>query len=396
MAARAKWKLSLFAIVPLGIACHGCERFRSNNSENSAHTTSDLRIEQKSGTVTLSKNWIDAENIQLEMVQNRELGTHIVTSGRVTYNDMLVSHVVSPVSGRTTEIIGSLGQFVQKDSPLAVIASPDMGIASSDVDKAKADLNQATSDLYRQKDLLAAHAIPERDYENAWTNYADALSEYKRAQNKLALLGGNPNDTHNVSQKFTLKSPINGQIVDRRIFLGDEIQGQYGSGNAPDLFVIADLHEVWVMADIYESDFGRVHPKQSIEMTVEGVPDRIFTGTVDWVAEILDSTTRTAQVRCRVQNDDQTLKYNMFATVSITVPGHHAPAIPRSSLMSMGGKTVVFVQDSALTTDGSVTLTRRPIIVDDLPGQNMLAIIHGLHIGETIVTQGADKIAAMF
>jgi cobalt-zinc-cadmium efflux system membrane fusion protein len=331
-----------------------------------------------------------AAQVRIAVVAMNEIGARIVTPGRVTYNDLLVSHITSPVSGRLTQIIGQFGQQVRCGAPLAVIVSPDMGIASSDVDKAEADLNQTALDLERQKRLLAAHAVPERDYENAVDNHERAKTEYERANKKMTLFSADPNAT--VSQNYTLRSAIDGEIISRTAFLGAEIQGQYAGGNTNDLFVVADLREVWVMGDIHEADIGRVKVGQRVQLIVEGVTGEIFEGSVDWVADILDPTTRTARVRCVVQNPRRRLKPDMFASMTIEAPGRQALTLPRSAVVRLGDKTVVFVPRGDRDAEGR-RFVRRPVIVDDDPAEQVVAVTHGLEAGEKVVVSGTKILA---
>lgn len=342
------------------------------------------------GEVHLTADACAAAHLEIAVAADVEIGGRVVTSGRVTYNDLLVSHVTSPVSGRLTQILGQFGQAVRKGAPLAVIVSPDMGIASSDMDKAQADLNQATLDLTRQKSLVAAHAAPQRDFDNAEDTFDRAKSEFERASKKMRLFSLDPNAE--VNQNYVVRSAIDGEIIGRNAFLGAEIQGQYASGNANDLFLVADLKEVWVMGDIHEADVGRVKKGQQVKLVVEGVPEQPFEGHVDLVSDILDPGTRTARVRCVVQNPKAQLKPDMFASVTIVAPGHKVLAVPRSAVVKMGDKTVVFVALTARSPNMQV-FARRPVIVDDDPREAFMPISHGLVAGERIVVQGAFDLA---
>lgn len=345
------------------------------------------------GEVVLSAQEREQSHIRTSPVGAVEIGGRVATSGRVTYNDLLVSHITSPVSGRLTEIIGQFGQAVRKGAPLAVIVSPDMGIASSDMDKAQADLNQAALDLTRQKSLVAAHAAPERDFENAEDTYDRAKSEFERASKKMRLFSLDPNAE--VSQNYVLRSAIDGEIISRTAFIGAEIQGQYAGGNTNDLFLVADLKEVWVIGDIHEADVGRVKAGQRVDLVVEGVPNQTFVGRVDLVSDILDAGTRTARVRSVVQNPNGQLKPDMFASVTIVAPGHQVLAIARSAVIKMGEKTVVFIAES--TADPNVQrFVRRPVIVDDDPRESFMPVNHGLSPGEIVVVEGVQALSKRF
>src|SRR5262249_26678912 len=147
----------------------------------------------------------------------------------------------------------------------------------------------------------------------------------------------------NISQEYTLIAPIDGEVIARNAYPGGEIQGQWSSGaTAVELFTIGELDQVWVFADLYETDMAKVKQGQRVTVTVAAYPGRVFEGRVEWVSGSLDKDTRTAKVKCAIKNPERSLRPGMFAKASISVAEERAPAIPRSALHHMGDQTVVF------------------------------------------------------
>src|SRR4030095_2299745 len=103
--------------------------------------------------------------IQLRPVAEEDVGGVVTASGKITFDDLRVSHVYSPVTGRVVRILAQLGDRVTKGSPLAVIESPDVGVAFSDLNKAEADLAASRREFARQTELFEAHAASQKDYE---------------------------------------------------------------------------------------------------------------------------------------------------------------------------------------------------------------------------------------
>ena len=165
------------------------------------------------------------------------------------------------------------------------------------------------------------------------------------------------------------------------------MQGQYGGGQAVELFTIGEIDRVWVMADLYEMDLARVHVGSPATVTVIAYPNRIFEGTVDWVSGMLDPTTRTAKVRFRLENADRLLKPEMYATARISVDQKTALAIPRAALLRLGDYRVVFVQVGR--SDGFAKFARLPVDVDEGESSPWIEVKHGLDVGQAIVTSGA-------
>jgi cobalt-zinc-cadmium efflux system membrane fusion protein len=318
-------------------------------------------------------------------VDDHEVSTLIVTSGKISYDDLRVDHVFSPVTGRVTQISALLGQHVKKGDPLAVVESPDIGIASSDIAKADADLVAAEHDFKRQKELEAIRAVATKDLEVAEDNYRKARAEMERARVKGRLL----NTGNVVGQGYVLRAHIDGDVVARAVNPGVEIQGQYaGGGPAAELFTVGDDSQVWVMADAFEVDLARVKAGEHVKVSAVAYPGKVFDGTVDWVSGALDPVTRTAKVRCTIPNPDHQLKPEMFATVSIAVAGKHKLAVPRAAVRHLGEQTVVFVPVGT-APDGRLRFERRPVMVDEQEPGDFVPVTRGVDKGEQVVTSGS-------
>ncbi|MGZ3429305.1 MAG: efflux RND transporter periplasmic adaptor subunit, partial [Polyangia bacterium] len=262
----------------------------------------------------------------------------------------------------------------------------------SDLAKAHADMTAAEHDYKRQKELFDAHAASQKDYEAALDNFQKAKAELSRAQKKASLLARGGADS--VTQEYTLRAPIDGEVVMRALSPGMEVQGQYSQGSAVQLFTVGELDHVWVVADVYEMDLGRVKKGARVTVRVVSYPNRIFEGIVDYVSGQLDPTTRTAKMRCTIANDNRDLKPEMYATVSVSVAERKALAIPRSAMLRLGDQTVVFVQ-TGVAPNGLIRFERRPVAVDEDEGGDYLPVTHGLDRGEKIVTAGAILLAGM-
>jgi len=321
-----------------------------------------------------------------------EIGTQISTSGRVAFDDLHVSHVFSPVTGRVLSIQAKLGDMAKKGDALATIDSPDVGVASAELDKAHADLVAAEHEFRRQKDLHEAGAGAEKDLEAAQDNFLKAKAESERAQQKARLLRSGSIDR--VSQSYVLRALIDGEVVARNINPGMEVQGQYSGGTSLELFTIGELDRLWVVADVFEMDLGRVRSGQKVIVHVISYPDRAFEGTVDWVSGTLDPATRTAKARCTIPNPDRLLKPEMYASISIAVEGRKALAVPKPAILRLGDQTVVFVH-LGKSPDGRERFERRPVRVSEEEGGELVPIARGLEKGDRVVVDGALVLSEM-
>jgi len=348
-------------------------------------------VQPPAGEAWLTAEQVKEAKIEMAPVEEQNVDDTVVASGRVTFDDQRVTHIFSPVTGRVTRIEANLGQRVKKGDVLATIESPDVGIASSDLGKAQADLIAAEHDYNRQKELFAAHAASQKDYEQAEDNYRKAKSETERARAKASLFrtGGD-----SVSQGYTLRSGIDGEVIARNVSPGMEVQGQYGGGQAVELFTIGELDRVWVLAEVFEMDVARVKLGSKAVVHVVAYPNKVFEGKVDYVSDSLDPQTRTAKIRCTFDNPDRLLKPEMYATVSVSVEERKALAIPHSAVLRLGEQTVVFV-DRGVAPDGRHRFERLPVQVDEGEGSSWIPVTHGLERGTRIVTQGAILLSGM-
>jgi cobalt-zinc-cadmium efflux system membrane fusion protein len=342
------------------------------------------------GEVWLTPQQVKDAKIEVQTIAEQNVDDTILTSGRVTFDDLRVAHIYSPVTGKVVKIAAQLGERVKKGQPLAVIESPDIGGTVADVHKAEADLIAAEHDFKRKKDLYDQHAASAADLEASEDNYRKAKAELERARRKSALLGKGGVDA--VNQTYTLTSPIDGEVIMRNLNPGVEVQGQYGGGQAVELVTVGELDRVWVLADLYEMDIARVKIGSKVSVKIVTYKDRVFQGTVDWVSGALDPTTRTAKVRCTLDNQERLLKPEMYATVQVSVEERKALAIPRSSILRLGETTVVFIQIG--DSDGKVKFERVPVTVDEGEASNWLVVQHGLELGQKVVTSGAILLSA--
>ncbi len=344
------------------------------------------------GEVWLTPQQIKDAHLEIEPATDRPVGGLIHAAGRVTFDDLRVGHVFSPVTGRITKILAQPGQRVQKGQPLCVIQSPDLGSAISDMSKAQASLFQAERDWKRQKDLLELHAAAPRDYEVAESAYLNAKAEMERAETKAKLLRKAGLDA--VTQEYMLPSPIAGEVIMRGANPGLELQGQYSGGSAVELFTIGELDRVWVVSDVYEMDLAHVKKGASVAVSVLSYPGETYAGVVEWISGALDPTSHTTKVRCSIDNPGGKLRPEMFGTAAITVDPDQKFAVRRSALLLLGEQPVVFAQVGT-TPAGQLRFERKPIAVDEMSDGNYVPVKNGVERNENIVVDGGVLLLGM-
>jgi len=325
--------------------------------------------------------------IAIATVEERDVPYTVTVGGRLTFDDLGVTHVFSPVNGRITRLLAAPGDHVKKGAPLAVLVSPDLGSAFSDEFKAKADLIAAEHEMKRQREMYELKASAQRDLEGAQDNYDRAKAEYERAAQKSRLLREGAVDA--VSQEFVLRSPIEGEVVARAANPGLEVQGQYsGASNVVELFTVGKIDHLWLLGDVYETDFPYMKAGAELDLEVSSYPGRTFRGRVDWISDTLDPVLRTAKVRCVLENPEKLLRPEMYGVVRIAAPMREAVTVPRDAVLRVGDSTVVFVERPG-EANGRVAFRQQVVVTNEqIPG-DVVPVLSGLAAGERVAARGS-------
>ncbi|BBL71718.1 efflux RND transporter periplasmic adaptor subunit [Methylogaea oryzae] len=297
-------------------------------------------------------------------------------AGKLTYDDTRTVHVTSPIAGRVVSSLPSLGASVSAGQPLIELDSPELGQAQTDYADALADLRMMERAYRRSKELYEGQVAPRKDFEQAQDNFARSQAEVQRTRMRLANLGV---ANGQVDNRFSLRSPLAGLITERNVNPGMEVRPDLASP----LFVVSDISQLWVLANVYEKDLGLIHVGREARVSVPAYPGEVFVATVGHIDQVVDEATRTVRIRCVLPNPDRRLLPGMYATVDVHgSPEERAVVIPLTAVFTEGDSDSVFV---AL---GGGRFQRRDIKIG-LRLKDMGVVEQGLQAGERLVTEGA-------
>src|SRR6185503_11776125 len=158
-------------------------------------------------------------------------------------------------------------------------------------------------------------------------------------------------------------------------------EGQRIEAGAP-LFTIADLSRVWVLADLYQMDMGRVRAGERALFTADGLPGRGRAGTIEFVYPTVSAGTRTLQIRIALDNEDGALKPGMFGRVRLAGRGGSALAVPAEAVVATGEREYVFLARSGGTFEPRTVRT-------GARGDGYVQVLTGLAPGDTVVASAA-------
>jgi membrane fusion protein, heavy metal efflux system len=287
--------------------------------------------------------------------------------------------VMPPVAGRVTDLKVQLGGRVTKGQELAVIDSGDLAQAYSDIEKARSTVTLTKKQLDRQMSLEKGGGAAVKDREQAQSDYAQAVSELGRAETRLRAMDI-PVEQPGDSRLLTLKAPVSGSIIDLQV-----APGAFLNDPTAAIMTIANLDTIWVTANVPEKDVSFVFTGQNVDVTLVSYPDKVFSGKVLFVSDVIESDTRRNKVRIAFDNPEKALKPNMFANASFIAPPIKRVMVPNSTLLMTNDKTSVFVEVA------NWAFERRDVELAYQEG-TVAAIKSGLQPGERVVVKGAVRL----
>jgi cobalt-zinc-cadmium efflux system membrane fusion protein len=340
------------------------------------------------GLITLSAEESSRVGLVVQPVTRSDFRTHRDFPAVVQPNQRNMAEITTLVRGRVVEVYGDLGQEVKANAPLAILYSSELGLAQSAYLKAKAKLHVAEQAYSRAQFLLQEQVIGEAEAQRRQAELLSSQAEANESHDRLKLLGMNDEEFKRLESSRKIRSvvpivaPFAGRIIGRKLTRGEVVE------TTEKLFVIADLSEVWVQANIPEKDIPFVHSIHAsggtqVEVRINAYPKEVFKGTITYVGDVLDPVTRTMQLRIELPNRDGRLKPEMFATIRLFSEAQpDRLAVPEAALQRDQGRTFVFVQRNANEYE------LREVHVGESNGI-VTAILGGLNEGDPVVTQGA-------
>ncbi len=355
--------------------------------------------------VKLTAEAIERYGVKVQPAQLWALKPTFVAPARVGFNTEAMAHVGSPLRGRAVELKVRLGDTVKRGDALLVVESPELGEAQNDffqkriaaqsaspaVDLARVAWERAKA-LLEQSQGISLTEVQKREaeYKAAVASQRAAEAAVVGSENRLHLLGMSQASveelakTGEISPRYTVHAPIDGQVVQREVTLGELV-----SPDREALLVLADTSTLWVLADVPEARLHEIAVGAKSWVAVGTTGARRFEGQVAFVAPLVDATTRTAQVRIEVPAAALTLKPGMFAQVEIVATDPANPeaapmvAVPDEAVQTVEGGPAVFVPVKGEPN----TFAKRAVTVGHSVG-GLVPILGGLVECEEFVVAG--------
>src|SRR5258708_5272889 len=285
----------------------------------------EMRTEPPKGetdTVEITPDAQQRSGIVVAPAVSSPMTQGLQVTGTVQPVDSSIAHIRPLARGRLLEVLVKIGDRVQAGQVLAQLDNIEAGELSAHYNSARAELQklkiQAAAQqrqVERNRRLAEIGAAPQKDYEFSLAEQ-HGMEEGIRAQESMLAglsarlrrfgIGDPEGDAPSTS---AIRAPFGGVVIHMAAAPGDVVEP------GAELFAVANLSTVYVQAQVYERDLGKVRVGQPASITVDANPGEHFTGRVVSISDLVDTQTRTTGVRCQVSNSSGRLKLDMLATV---------------------------------------------------------------------------------
>lgn len=323
-----------------------------------------------------------AAQLTIEAVSEQPARQVLRIPGGIGLNETHVARIGSNVTGRITEVHALRGQPVKNGAVLATVRSNELGEGQFMLLKAKADTELLERAAQRAKQLFEADVISEAELQRRNNELRIAKAQLRSAQNQLRVLGMSDPEirdvlaTGEIHSEFSVQSTLAGIVVDRRVTRGQVVQP------ADELFTVADLSSVWVVAEVPEQESSALTVGQQVKILIPALGGDPIEARLIYVSATVDPEKRTVLVRSELANPKGIYKPQMLATVLIESAPVRSLMISEEAVIREDGKEFVFVEAG---TGGF-----RLVPVELGPEwQRLRSVKSGLAAGQRIVTRGA-------
>lgn len=315
-------------------------------------------------SIHMSPTAMQLANVSTAIVGASDAVKSIELTGKVQEDERRTFSQSSHIPGRIESLnINFTGEHVNKGQIVAYIYSPELQIAQEELKEAY-KVRESQAQLYRSA-------------REKLRNWKLSESEINRLLQSEASL-----------DKFPIRADISGYVTEKSVEVGDYVQ------KGQSIYKIAELSQLWVLFDIYETDLAWVNEGDKITFNVASLPGKTFTEEISFIDPIIDPQTRVAKARVEVKNEDMKLKPEMFVSGRLTnklqKKDTDAVVVPKSAVMWTGKRSVVYVKSSS---EQGIDFIMREVVLGPELGESYV-IQSGLQKGEEIAVQGTFSIDA--
>ena len=350
-----KNKLTFFALVSF-LALISCHRKSQNNVElKEGFVLSD--------TMLKSTIFVPAKLMPLQ--------DEFKFFGEITADNNKLIEIFPMVGGNVEKVFAELGDYVKKGQILATIRSTEVADFEKELQDAKNELLVAQNNYKISQELFLGKLNSERDVLAAKSESEKALSRLNRIQQTYEIYSLKPGSIYEV------RAPISGFIIQKNINQDMQLR----SDHTNNIFDIAQIDDVWAIANINQSDIGLIKMGMDANVAVLSYPDKTFYGKVDKIFNFIDEDTKAMKVRIKLPNSGYLLKPAMRASIKISyVENINMIAIPSSAVIFDKSKNYVMIFRDRYNIE-----TRQVDVFRQIA--DLAFITNGIKEGEKVITR---------
>jgi len=330
------------------------------------------------GELAIDPTVVQNMGVRVQPVIRAPLERTIRTVGTVTYDETKVRTVNTKIDGWIEDLyVDSVGERVEAGDPLFSVYSPKLYAAQEEYLAAFRN-RPRPGPRPRNRDLTSPDP---RGPATAPEGTGDTLLDAAAA--RLRYLDITEQQLRELEQRgqplkaIVIESPFSGVVTQKHANEGMRIDP------GMDVFTLADLSEVWVLATVYEQQLPFVEQGAGAVMSLPYLPGRTIDGTVDYIYPYLEQQGREVKVRLVFDNAEGVLKPGMFANVRITSRlEDRAVLVPREAVIDTGERQIAFVRT------GRGRFEKRGLRLGVEADDGQVQVIEGLEPGEQVVTSG--------
>ncbi|WP_252812738.1 efflux RND transporter periplasmic adaptor subunit [Flavobacterium sp. NRK1] len=292
--------------------------------------------------------------------------------GKVTAENNNMAQVFPAVGGSVLSIKAELGDYVKQGQLLASIQSSEVAGYQSQTSDADANVSIAERNLQSIEDMYEGKLASEKELVMAKKELDKARAEKERMTevNKIYRLKS--------GSVYNMYAPISGYVVAKDISPNEMLSNNRDEA----VFTIAKLDNVWVLANVNESDLATIKQTQDVSIQTIAYPEKKIVGKIDKIFNVIDPQTRAAKALIKVSNSDGLLKPEMNATVTV----HYSEnvkhiTVPSASIIFDKNKNFVMVYKTKDNIE-----TREVTVYRALDDKTYLS--GGLKEGEKVIVKG--------
>jgi RND family efflux transporter MFP subunit len=311
--------------------------------------------------IQLSPQRMQSIGMVLGKVESKSVNSELRFYGNVQVNERRQAYVQTRFAGWIRKVYAdATGNFIGKGQPLFTIYSPDLVTTEQEYLLAKKNQQDLQSSSVSGVSVGA---------DSLFAAARQRLDQWEVPKSEIEKL----DSTGKVINELTFNSPVSGYITQKNVLPNMYVQPETM------LYTIADLSDVWVLAQVFQSDAGKIKPGDPAEVTVDAYPGRVFNGRVDYILPQFDMNTRTLPVRLVFPNPGLKLRPGMYVNVRAKLPMGRQLVVPASAAFHSGTKSLVFVYS------GEGSIEPREVELGPQVGDE-LVVTKGIKAQEQIVT----------